>query len=246
MSTDPAALAPHVEPRWLSDFVVELRLRDVPGDAVGAAVVEVETHCVDSGSDARDAFGDPAEYAAGLADALGTPPGGPLEARSAVGTVGQLAGMLALLHAGVPAVRGETLEVSVGALVCVTLLVGLAALAARFPTATLRRVLALGPWRAALGGMLLLGEQVAIMLLAPAHAVTAAAPPVAIAGAFVLLAATVAVGTDPADPDVVRAPGRPVDHAAERRTWRRWSWQSALVVPVATVVLLGVLAALPS
>ena len=55
METD---LAPHVEPTWAEDFVVELRLLGVAGEAIEAALSEVESHCGESAETAEQAFGD--------------------------------------------------------------------------------------------------------------------------------------------------------------------------------------------
>ena len=52
--------------QWIDDMVVELRLRDVTGAAIGDAVASVESHCADSGETPREAFGDPREYASSL------------------------------------------------------------------------------------------------------------------------------------------------------------------------------------
>lgn len=60
---DHLQLAPHVEKGWVEDFVLEQRLLGVPGDRIGDALAVVESHVVDSGEGARDAFGDPATYA---------------------------------------------------------------------------------------------------------------------------------------------------------------------------------------
>ncbi|MDR3359596.1 MAG: hypothetical protein LBO20_02875 [Bifidobacteriaceae bacterium] len=60
------AIAPHVEADWADAFLVRLRLDGVSGKAIGAALAEVDGHLVDSGLSAREAFGDPAEYAAAL------------------------------------------------------------------------------------------------------------------------------------------------------------------------------------
>jgi len=48
---------------WIDETVVELRLRDVRGEAIGDAVAQVESHCADSGERPQQAFGDPREYA---------------------------------------------------------------------------------------------------------------------------------------------------------------------------------------
>jgi hypothetical protein len=59
-------LAPHVDPRWAEDFVIELRLLGVQGARIGDALSEVESHCEESGENATQAFGDPADYARNL------------------------------------------------------------------------------------------------------------------------------------------------------------------------------------
>ena len=61
---------PHVEPEWATSFLLELRLRGVAGEQIGATLAEIEAHCAESGESARDAFGDPTTYAT----ALGLPP----------------------------------------------------------------------------------------------------------------------------------------------------------------------------
>lgn len=51
---------------WMDDFIVELRLRDVRGAAIGDAVRAVESHLAESGESPAGAFGDPRAYAASL------------------------------------------------------------------------------------------------------------------------------------------------------------------------------------
>lgn len=50
--------------RWCHDFVLELRLRDVPGPVIGERLAEVERHCADTGETPAEAFGDATGYAA--------------------------------------------------------------------------------------------------------------------------------------------------------------------------------------
>ncbi|MUN62839.1 hypothetical protein GMA12_06745 [Kocuria sediminis] len=59
---------------WCDDFVVELRLRAVPGPVIGDRLGEVETHCAATGDTPAEAFGDPAAYAARIAEEGGTAP----------------------------------------------------------------------------------------------------------------------------------------------------------------------------
>ncbi|MBN6754127.1 hypothetical protein JRG18_11000 [Kocuria palustris] len=54
---------------WCDDFVLELRLRDVPGARIGDHLAEVESHCIETGTDPEDAFGDAREYAQEVGDA---------------------------------------------------------------------------------------------------------------------------------------------------------------------------------
>lgn len=51
---------------WIEEMVAELRLREVRGGAIGDAVAQVESYLADSGETAREAFGDPVEYARSL------------------------------------------------------------------------------------------------------------------------------------------------------------------------------------
>lgn len=60
-------LAPHIDPTWTEAFIVEARLREVPGTIIGEALGEVDDHCFTSGESALDAFGPAREYAATIA-----------------------------------------------------------------------------------------------------------------------------------------------------------------------------------
>lgn len=52
--------------QWLDEMIIELRLREISGTAIGDAVAAVETHCAESGERPAEAFGDPREYARAL------------------------------------------------------------------------------------------------------------------------------------------------------------------------------------
>ncbi len=60
------SLAPHVDAQWAEAVLLELRLQGVAGTTIAGVLTEVEAHVVDSGEDARSAFGDPVEYARSL------------------------------------------------------------------------------------------------------------------------------------------------------------------------------------
>src|SRR5690606_1661950 len=94
---------------WCDDFVVELRLRDVPGTVIGDHLAEVETHCGESGETPREAFGEPVEYARHLAEESDPEP------VTGVWTVvllsvGQLLGLLVGTSAAWSWARGEELS----------------------------------------------------------------------------------------------------------------------------------------
>ncbi len=59
--------------RWCDDFVLELRMRDVPGQVIGDRLAEVEAHCAESGQPPEAAFGDATAYAR-LLDEQAAPP----------------------------------------------------------------------------------------------------------------------------------------------------------------------------
>lgn len=52
--------------QWIEDFIVELRLRHVPGPVIGDAVASVHELLTDSGQSPEEAFGSAREYAAAL------------------------------------------------------------------------------------------------------------------------------------------------------------------------------------
>lgn len=56
-------------------LLVELRRRGVPGDRVGEAIAEVESHVAESGEDPVTAFGEPDAYAERLSESLHLPAG---------------------------------------------------------------------------------------------------------------------------------------------------------------------------
>lgn len=49
-------------PAWRDKAILELRMKNVPGDKIGEILTEVEMHVRESGESPDDAFGDPVTY----------------------------------------------------------------------------------------------------------------------------------------------------------------------------------------
>ena len=103
---------------WCSAFVLELRLRDVPGSVIGERLGEVEGHCTDTGEPPATAFGDPTGYAREI-DVENSP-----DRVSGVWTIAALgAGQVLAMLVGTAAVRnwvsGEPLTYNLVQLGCI-------------------------------------------------------------------------------------------------------------------------------
>lgn len=116
---------PHVEQKWANDFVLALRLRDVSGAAIGAALADVDAYCADSGESAREAFGDPTAYAQSLAFSaegeIATVDRSDIGAPVLFGAL-SAAGMLATIWGDRAMRLGEELTITVGMLVLLAVL----------------------------------------------------------------------------------------------------------------------------
>lgn len=95
----------HTE-RWCADLLLELRLRDVPGDRIGAVLAEVRDHLASSVEDPLDAFGPAKEYAGVVAASRPRVGWGRRVAR-VLGNAAGLAGLLWMLEGGTAALSGE-------------------------------------------------------------------------------------------------------------------------------------------
>ncbi|MBP8919839.1 MAG: hypothetical protein KBG85_09055 [Micropruina sp.] len=234
-------IAPHVEPAWLEEVLLELRLQGVSGERIGAALAEVEAHVVDSGQSAAEAFGDPTEYARSLE----LPPS-PEQSRTAtvkgiVPTLVQLLGMVCVC-AAMPWGQG-TVVVTTTLLAGLVLAVLVSLAAAAFGDVLLRAVVShpVVVWiGCTLGVGVLAGGLVAANRLGLERALFD------LPGMGVLVAglAALAIGTwmalrSGADaPDLITSPvpGR----GTGRPGVRHWVWV-ALPIPVATVALAAIL-----
>lgn len=131
---------PHVETAWAEEFVLALRLRGVSGSTIGAVLAEIESHCAESGETAREAFGDPEDYAA----ALDLPPSPEQEgpALREVTSAGVAILGIALTVASVAAWQtGTHLRPTVGQALSATVILIAFGWLALWPTAALRLII---------------------------------------------------------------------------------------------------------
>lgn len=147
-----------VDTAWETDFVVELRLLGVDGRHIGEALEQVRSHCVESGQDVHEAFGDPAAYARSLD--LPTQDGG--AARMLLSTAGGLIGMFLALWSFTAWLEGEDFALTVGYVAVAVVLALLAPLLLRYVRTVLEH-----PWRATLVAALVLTAVVAAPVLLP-------------------------------------------------------------------------------
>ncbi|MEO7587325.1 MAG: hypothetical protein ABIS84_04780 [Arachnia sp.] len=114
---DLDVLAPSVDATWRDDFVMELRLQGVTGRAIADALVEVEAHCGESGTSARDAFGSAVAYA----KALELPDASPWTGRQLARTWVQLllvtGGAWLILEGGIAQVLGTAAQINLASVV---------------------------------------------------------------------------------------------------------------------------------
>ncbi|GIG40762.1 HAAS signaling domain-containing protein [Cellulomonas phragmiteti] len=244
MSTEPTDIAPHVDAAWVDDFVVELRLRDVPGDVIGDALTEVESHVVDAGTTAEEAFGDPARYAATLAQTAARPtPDDPRDMLPiAVGgpvLIAGVDGLVSWLSDGTVTVTGGLLALAASAVV-------LPFVVQRHGTAVLRYLIASPFWRIWLVCLAVTGAQIGLVWLGRGwHVATWPAAPVTVVAGLVLAATAVTWARRPVPTDPVLAPGadREAVTVAARRDARRLALRTTAlhVAGLAAVVTVAVL-----
>lgn len=239
-------LAPHVDPKWAEAFMLELRLRGVHGDDIGAALAEIDSHCAEAEVTAEEAFGPAKDYAVSLDLPADTAQHTGEIVKAVLPSVFQLLGMMLMIWSAPVLGTGGLAEVTLGGVVLV-LLVAASILLLAWKSGALMRfimenrvlfILACGAFFASLMlSMLLLREPRAEL------------PPLAllITGIVVLLSATVTAFLRSRNGqglgDVVAAPLE--DHAEvarRRRTLQRVDYVRIFMMPVLAAALTTVLA----
>ena len=230
---DPGRLAPHLERAWREDFIVELRLRGVPGDVIGDALVTADTHVQESGESAGEAFGDARTYAKEIAESGGTATAWTLSASEILGVVAGLLGMLATVAAFTAWLDGGPVMVTAGSLTALVVLLGLVILLVLRPTRILRLIVDHRRVVAILAPLLLTAGFVAILLLLPQSLLEVGALPVSLLGVCLLaLSCLLAWRHVDADQVEITEPGR------APRTGVMARLGSVVVLPAMTAMLL--------
>lgn len=234
-------LAPHVDERWTEAVLLELRLRGVPGDAIGAVLAEVDSHVAESGETAHEAFGDPAGYARSLELPVDDT-ANPRELLAAALPTGvQVLGLFLLSWALTPLLRGEDLGITWGHGALVALFALEVLLLVRHVDAVLAAVVR-HPVASWLVSTVALTVPVALLLLLRGVVGHVPAAAGAAVGAVLLVAGTawalvrLRSGVDAADP--VRSPVS--GDAAGGRAQAVLAASLVWMVPVAAVALAGV------
>lgn len=244
-------VAPHVDPRWAEQFIIELRLGGVAGTEIGAALAEVESYCAESGDEARDAFG-PARDDARALDLETSAAQSPRRILAgALPVLIQLVGMMAVVWSAPALARGEDLAVTAGmAINAAALTIGLGVMS-RWPQPILR-LIAFRPWIAWVVVMVAMAVIVVpvVTIRVPMFTVAAAA---ALGGGVVVILAGLTgdvVQTRRASAqdgqDVLAAPLEGPGTVERRSRHGRWlTGARMMLIPAGTVVLgvVGVLLA---
>ncbi len=98
--------------KWTDDFVIELRLADVPGSRIGDELATVQAHCEETGESPEKAFGSAKEYAQSLGYSLQESTGGEYLAAS-VPVLLQVLVMLPLTSAVIAWVQGHNFTMNI-------------------------------------------------------------------------------------------------------------------------------------
>jgi len=219
---------------WSIPFAMTLRSRAVSGDAIGAALREVESHCAESGQSPIDAFGDPVEYAGTLAAQAPAAQGEKLVSALAPTALG-LAGLMLTTPAVEAWRRGSQTVVSAG--LCLSFVATLLVVVALVNPQLHRRRVGLGIL-AILGTLVVIGAPIVWTTQA-----STAPVPLCLAIAALAVLGSTAWHRGSVDPDAITDPLAGVDQpgAARGGFERAFPVVTAWLFPI-LAVLLGLLA----
>ncbi|MCH1882034.1 hypothetical protein [Agrococcus sp. ARC_14] len=229
-------LAPSVDQTWVERFVLEQRLLGVSGRRIGDSLALVESHVAESGESALAAFGEPQSYAKDDAPDHLERSSDRIDRGWTLGIVLGLAGMLSSTFGAQAAFSGAaTLQVTAGLLVVLAIVSAALALVLLAPLA-LARVLTNPPMRGWVGWMLLLAAMVGalVLLRQPVGELGVLAALSVGAGLLVVgfaLQLRAYLGGRVQD-DPILGPG-------EHSTGSRSGLAAVLILPVATIVMIG-------
>lgn len=153
--------ATSVDKKWFDELTVELRMRDVPGAAIGDTVASARELLADTGQSAEEAFGSARSYAAALELPRQAGPGW-----ASRGMWPSLLGVLAFLifvQASAAWAQSEPFRISAGQVVLLGGIGGLVALLPVYLRAAMRR-----PWL--LGVLVLIGGGIGLLSAVAAEA----------------------------------------------------------------------------
>lgn len=228
---EPSDLAPSAERSWANDFVLEQRLLGVPGTQIGDALVTIESHLVDSGESAQEAFGDARAYAAELAESSSALDDA-ITMRTVVASVVGVIGMLITVYAFGPWLAGEPATITVGLVAAGALILVVLGLFLANADAVLRTIVE-HVWLAAVALVLCTGvSAAALFLLSGVLVEVPAAALLAVGGALLVLDAVLS-WLEHGQDDTVLAPGESAPARAAGRVLVTFT------VPAFTLLMLG-------
>lgn len=203
--SDSSAMAPHANPAWVDDFVVEQRLLGVPGTRIGDALATVEAHLAETGESATDAFGPPKEYARTLAESEDSGSSG-LGTVTIIAVVLGVAGLVLLPRSFEAWLEGGLVTVTIGDLVVLVVLAGLVAVLLAVPDTVMRFLIEHKMSSLLFGPILVVGFVVAMLAWRDPVAGLATTP-VMLLAVLGLVVSTVLYWREPVDP--VQGPWSP-------------------------------------
>jgi len=114
---------PDLERTWVDEFTMQMTIQQAGADEIDQALADVRSHCADSGQSAREAFGDPRNYATTLAAEVPSAPRQSwLDPRRIAMLLPSTLGLV-VIQIALWAPRGDDVPVSVGQVLLVAVAV---------------------------------------------------------------------------------------------------------------------------